>query len=206
MKKIPEHLPDLLYELSAVDRIPRSGLVEFLFDNFESIGGHSYKVCIVAYFLATILDADLEKVQTMALFHDTTETRAGDSNWIQKKYINRDEQTALEDQYKDLPAKFTEKLLKTIAEYEERKSIESKIVKDADNIAYFITLKQLEVKGNLEAKKRLQYQTQNLDYFFLDESKTLLRSILATNPNEWTMAQHQNTMNKNIHNVKGSTN
>jgi len=196
MKQNYPSIAKVLYELSNLNHIPRSGLIQFCFEDFESIAVHSYKVSFIAYFLAQIIGADLQKVLTMALFHDASETRVGDSNWIQKKYIKRDEKAAVTDQYVDLPSKIKDGLVSTIREYEERQSLESKIVKDADYIAYFITLKELALKGNQEAITRLEYETVNFDYLFNEESKVLLKEVLSTDPNSWTRELHKGTLKK----------
>ena len=192
------NLTDLLYELSNLNHIPRSGLVQFCFEDFESIAVHSYKVAFIAYFLAGQKGANREQVLTMAIFHDATETRVGDSNWIQKKYIKRDEAQALQDQYQYIAPELKKDLLSNLNEYELRLSTEAKIVKDADYLAYFLTLKELEVKGNLEAKRRLEYETKQLDFLFFAESKQLMQSILETDPNNWTRNLHKGTMKEAI--------
>lgn len=189
-------LANLLYELSNLNHIQRSGLVQFCYDNFETIAAHSHKVACIAYFLGTNLGANIEKVLTIALFHDATETRVSDINWIQKKYTSRNESLALHDQYAVIADSLKSSLLKLLEEYEIRQSLESKIVKDSDYIAYYITLRELEVKGNLEAKRRVEYETKDLNYMYLPESKELLREILKTDPNEWTRKLHIGTLKR----------
>jgi putative hydrolase of HD superfamily len=186
----------VLFEIAGLGRIPRSGLIQYCYEDFETIADHSHKVAYIAYFLAVMLNADIEKVLTMAIFHDVTETRVGDSNLPQKKYTIRNEQLAVKDQYSGLPAKLKSKLLAEIEEYEERKSLESKIVKDADYLAFYIVLKQLEFKGNKEAKIRLDLIRKKIDFLFLDESKKLLVAILKADPNDWSRAILSEIMKK----------
>lgn len=187
------------FELAGLGVIPRSGLIQYCYENFETIAGHSHKVAFIAYFLAIMLDADVGKVLSMSIFHDATETRVGDSNYPQKKYINRQEQMASQDQYSELSDKLKNALLANINEYEDRQSLESKIVKDADYLAFYIVLKQLEFKGNQEAKIRINLALNKADFLFLDESKTLLMEILNADPNQWTRSLLSETMKNKAH-------
>ena len=184
------------FELAGLGVIPRSGLIQYCYENLETIAEHSHKVAFIAYFLAVMLKADVAKVLIMAILHDAAETRTGDSNYPQKKYIDRHEAEAIRDQYSDLPSEIKNQLLPNILEYEERKSLESKIVKDADYLAFYITLKQLEFKGNQEAEIRTDMARKIIDFLFLDKSKELLKQILNADPNQWTRPLLLETMKK----------
>ena len=197
-------LVSLLFEIAGLGRIQRSGISQYCYEDFETIADHSYKVAITAYFLAKMFDADVEKVLTMAIFHDVSETRVGDSNLPQKKYINRNEIIATQDQYLKIPDKLKNKILTNIQEYENRISLESKIVKDADYIAFYITLRQLEFKGNQEAKMRLDLARKKIDFLFLNESKKLLKFVLKGDPNDWTRSLLAEAMNKRAYKHKVS--
>lgn len=198
MTSVNNSLPNLLYELSNLQMIQRSGISQFLFEDFESLAEHHYKVIFIAYFLAQKLMAkgknlDMKKVLVMAIFHDANETRTGDSNWIQKPYLTQDEEKATREQFGDIDKPLSGELLEILEEYEERKSLESHVVKDADYIEYFICLRQLEVKGNKEATERIRYETKQLGFLYTNEGKALLREVLAVDPNEWTRKNHLGT-------------
>jgi putative hydrolases of HD superfamily len=180
------NLVKVFFELAGLSVIPRSGLIQYCFENFETIAAHSHKVAFISYFLAIKLKADVGKVLTMAIFHDGTETRVGDSNYPQKKYIDRKESLAVTDQYSDLKVEEKEGLLKIIKDYEAKLSLEARIVKDADYLAFYIVAKQLELKGNQEAKFRIDLAKKKIDFLYLEESKKLLVEILNADPNSWT--------------------
>ncbi|MDQ6986109.1 MAG: HD domain-containing protein [Candidatus Dojkabacteria bacterium] len=188
------NLSNLLFELSNLDRIPRTGLYQFLYEDFESVASHSYKVALISFLLAKELELNIEKVLVIALFHDIAEIRTGDSNWINKPYVNGDEEAALNDQLNNFPDSSRENIKTVLDDYKKKDSIESKIVKDADYIEYFMSLKLLDMKGNKEAEKRLDYETKDLKFMRTDIGKDLLKNILKTDPNEWTRNIHNNTM------------
>lgn len=190
-----------LYELGNLSRVSRSGLYQFLYEDFESIAEHSYKVALIAYFLGKQLKADTSKILLIALFHDCAETRTGDGNWIQKPYIKTDEAAAIRDQL-GLVGKDGEEAIKAVGEYKTRDTVEAKIVKDADYIEYFMSLKILEMKGNKEATKRIGYETADLKFMYTKEGKALLKSVLATDPDEWTRVAHNQTMKEYKKKVK----
>ncbi len=84
-------------------RSPRTGY-QFLGTGGESVADHSFRMTIVGYVLASMEpEADGNKVVLMCLFHDLPETRTGDHNYVNKRYTQVDEESALEDQVRGLP-------------------------------------------------------------------------------------------------------
>jgi len=65
----------------------------------------------------------------MCLLHDTGEARTSDHNWIHKRYVSEDGDLVLSEQLDALP--FPE-LAEISLEYEERKTPEAIMAKDAD--------------------------------------------------------------------------
>lgn len=188
----------LLYELSNLNRVPRSGLYQFLYEDFESIAAHSFKVAVIAYFLARMMNLETGEVLLMALFHDCEETRTGDSNQIQKSYLNQDEEKAFSDQIKGIDAKLTEELIAMREKYKAKESEAAKVVKDSDYIEYFMSLKILSMKGNKEAMERIKYEMKNLDFMYTKVGKEVLKRVLETDPNEWTRSNHKGTMKNTV--------
>lgn len=191
-------LVNYLFELLNLDRVPRTGYYQFLCEDFESVASHSYKVAVIAYFLAKSLGLNAGKAVVTALFHDSEETRTGDSNWVQKPYLKQDESKSFSDQTALLSKNLTSNLVLLKKEYKQKKSDEAQVVKDADYIEYFMGLRILSMKGNREADKRLKYETKNLDFMYTKLGKQVLKEVLKTDPNEWTRVNHKGTMRKYI--------
>src|SRR6185369_12794021 len=84
---------------------------------------------------------DNEKILKLALMHDIAESRTGDVNYLTRQYTKRDEIKAFKDlSFGTIHESEISELSK---EYEERKSIESKIVKDADTLDVELELREL---------------------------------------------------------------
>jgi putative hydrolase of HD superfamily len=92
-----------------------------------------------------------EKIIKMALIHDIEETRTSDLSYVQKVYVNADGERAAKDLF---AGTILNDFYKSIfEEYEKRKSLEAKIVKDADNLDVDLELKELEERGSQMRKK-----------------------------------------------------
>lgn len=178
-----QRFTNLIFEASSLRKVARSHRQTLLTDDLsDNIASHSYTVIFIAYLLATAEKVDVEKVITMAIFHDLGETRSGDQNWVHKRYVKVDEDEILDDQLKMLTS--DNKVYEIMKEYNERKTKEAKIAKDADLLGQIILLKEYSEQGNKEAlvwlnggeqKKRLYSKT----------AKTIAKQILTTSPHDW---------------------
>ena len=174
-------LVEFFFETGSLKKIIRSHQQEFFTsDPSDNISSHSFRVAIIAFFLAILENADLQKTVAMALFHDLPETRSGDQNWVHKKYVKVFEEEIIKDQFKNLPKeKYLNQLLE---EYKKRKTKEAKIAKDADLIEQLLLLKEYELKGNKEAKKWLKTKRD----IKTRSAKLLASKIIKSDPGDWT--------------------
>lgn len=170
---------NFLFELTALKRLQRTGW-QILGSGEESIAEHSYMVAMISYLLAEQIGADIEKTLLIALFHDVEEARTGDAYRLAKLYVTIDKKKARQDGLNSLPNKT--RILKLLEEYEQRTSVESKIVKDADNLSLCLELKLLIEQGNTHAKEWLD---ANIAALQLTESKNLGKILLRTNSQAW---------------------
>lgn len=162
----------------------------------ESIADHSQRVAIIAYLLAKKSGEDPHKAIVMAAFHDIPETRTGDSNWHQKQYITQDEEKAWMAQL-ELMGEETEELKAFLREYKDRKTLVSKLVKDADNIEYVLSLKELALQGNQEAARRIQ-EDVHLDHLYTDIGKKVMKQLIKSKPNIWYQKDRKLTHKKYV--------
>ncbi|MFA6898422.1 MAG: HD domain-containing protein, partial [Candidatus Paceibacterota bacterium] len=86
--------------------------------------------------------------------------RVSDLNYVHQKYVERKEAKAVDDLTHTLP--FGKDILETIHEYEERKTPESILAKDADNLEWIISLKEQVDIGNTRAKDWINSALQRL--------------------------------------------
>ncbi len=174
-----QKLVDFLFEAATLKRLRRTGW-QILGENKESIAEHSFMVTVISLVLAENLKVNKEKVLTMALLHDFSETRTGDVYKLADLYVKVDEIKAAKDSFSNLPN--SGKMMRLIEDYEEEKTLEAKIVHDADILALVIELKQLVEKGNYQAKEWLE---ANLEALNLPQAKKLGEKIKESDSQEW---------------------
>ncbi len=142
MKRIAEFMMEACF----LKHLPRSGY-QYLGIGRESVAEHVYATTMFAFVLAQLTpEADRHRLMTMCLLHDLPETRVGDLNYVQKRYIEADEEKALADTVEQLP--FKEEIVAAIDEYNSAETLESKLAHDADQLALIIDLKYLKDIGH----------------------------------------------------------
>jgi len=126
-----EKLVSFLYEIGTLRKITRAHQQALLSQDLsDNIASHSFRAAFIGYFLAKELKADTDKVLKMCLLYDIEESRSGDQNWIHKRYVKVFEEEIRKEQLKDILN--SEELRELSREYQERKTLEAKIAKDAD--------------------------------------------------------------------------
>lgn len=142
---------EFLYEIGTLRNFDRQHVQHYglpCANNLE----HSFRVAFLALMLARKEGIkNEEKVLKMALLHDLAETRVGDIGYVQKVYVTADEERAAADLFANTVFEDLQK--EVLHEYKARKSPESKVVKDADNLDVDIEIKELEERGSLLPKK-----------------------------------------------------
>lgn len=146
-----------LIELQRLKRLARTGwTLRGLPNATESVASHSFGVCVTAMLLADEvkargLEVDCERLLRMALLHDWAETRVGDMPRTATNYFGAEARKSAEKlAFADLVngAGSTAAEYKEIfAEYEERRSLEARLVKAADVIDLLVQAYALERSG-----------------------------------------------------------
>lgn len=176
-------IASFLYEVGTLRKIARSHRQGLLTEDMsDNIASHSFRVSVIGYSLAMSAGVDADKVVKICLFHDIGESRSGDQNWIHKKYVKTFEDEIASDQFKPLP--FGKELHSLDLEYQERKSKEAKIAKDADVIDQILLLKEYAWAGNQEAATWLKHEN-HLKILLTKEGKALAKEIIKQKPSDW---------------------
>ena len=191
MKKVLKRdltpVADFLFEAGMLARTPRSGFF-FLGSGDQSVAEHINRVTYIGYVLAKMNGkVDLLKILQMCMFHDFAEARTSDPNYVHQKYLTRHEHEAIADLSKTIP--FGDDMVSTINEYEERKSLESLFVKDADNLEFILTLKEQKDIGNERAASWLPSAVNRLK---TKEAQELVKYILKTDSDNWWFGDKEN--------------
>jgi putative hydrolase of HD superfamily len=139
------NIAELLYQAHHLKRIQRTGY-QFLGPGQESVAEHSYSTTFIAYVMSQLEpDVDGLKLIAMCLLHDLPESRTGDLNYVQKRYLATDDSRALKDTTAGIP--FGADMARLIDEFESGYSVEAKLAKDADQLSFIIELRSLADMG-----------------------------------------------------------
>ena len=166
---------DFLFEAGMLAQTPRSGFF-FLGSGSQSIAEHLNRATYIGFALSQMAgNVNLSKVLQMCMFHDFAEARTSDLNYVHQKYVKSDEHTALSDLLKTLP--FGDEIFVVIKEYEERKTKESLLAKDADILELILSLKEQYDIGNERANTWIPSAIKRLK---TKEGKILGNKIIKT--------------------------
>jgi len=135
----------VLLELQRLKRLDRTGWVlRGLPPGAESVAAHSYGVALAAMLLADEcaargVEVDVGRVLRLALLHDLQETRTGDMPRAVADYYGREarkraERAAFDDVMRGAGAAHAARYGELHEDYEERASLEARLVKAADVI------------------------------------------------------------------------
>jgi putative hydrolase of HD superfamily len=175
-----KNIANFLFEAGMLKRTPRSGF-QFLGSGAESVAEHIFRTTYVGYALGKIeQNVDVDRLIKMCLFHDLPEARTGDLNYVNKKYVVADEQKAVRDLTTTLP--FGGELLDIINEYEEGKTAEALLARDADQLEMILALKEYKDIGNKYAEEWLGFSLKRLR---TEAAKDLAKIILETDSSLW---------------------
>jgi putative hydrolase of HD superfamily len=146
-----------LIELQRLKRLERTGwTLRGLPNGTESVASHSFGVCVTAMMLADEvkargLEVNCERVLRMALLHDWAETRVGDLPKTATDYFGADARKGAETSaFADIVAgagSAESEYRELYKDYEERVSLEARLVKAADVIDLLVQAYALERSG-----------------------------------------------------------
>jgi putative hydrolases of HD superfamily len=147
-----------LIELQRLKSLERTGwMLRGIAQGAESVAAHSYGVAVAAMLLADELrergiEVDMERVLRVALLHDWAEARVGDLPRTASEYFGaearkRAERAAFEDIVSGATRKAAARYSELHEEYEERASLEARLVKAADVIDLLVQALAFERAG-----------------------------------------------------------
>jgi len=175
-------ITQFLFEMGTMRKLPRIHRQVLLTDDVsDTIASHSYRVTLIGWFLAKLEGADPYKVVMMCLSHDMSEVRAGDHNWIHKRYVKIFDEEIRNEQLGGLPF---QELREIAGEYDKRESKESIVAKDADILDQIFLLKEYAWQGNKEAQ--IWLDRNEIIYRCKTESGTqIAKAIMEEAPSSW---------------------
>lgn len=146
-----------LIELERLKRLERTGwTLRGLPNGTESVASHSFGVGVTSMLLADLfvsegIEVDIQKVLRLALVHDWAEVRVGDmpktaSAYFGKEARKRAETAAFADVVSELAE--AKNYTELYDDYEQRRSLEARIVKVADVVDLLVEALALERAGH----------------------------------------------------------
>lgn len=182
MKKRDRDL-EFLYEIGTLRYIKRSW-VQFLRSDVASISEHIFRMAWIAMVIAKHEKAkDTAKILKMVLVHDIAESRTGDPHYVSRQYVKLNEDLAITDM---LEGTAVEKEFKALwKEYEERKTIEAKIAKDADNLDVDMDLRDYAGRDKELYTKWRPTRVAVYKRLYTKTARRLWKQIHTSNPHDW---------------------
>lgn len=171
---------DFLFETGVLAKTPRSGFW-LLGSGKQSVAEHLFRTAMIGYSLCKqCTGINEEKVIRMCLFHDLAEARISDLNYMSQKYVEKNEEEAINDLTENLP--FGDDIKELLREYHERTTRESIIAKDSDTIEWILSLKEQEDQGNKEAPQWIEYAYKRLK---TKQAQELAKEIKLRSSHAW---------------------
>ncbi len=186
---------EFIYEMGALRFMDRSWK-RFLNADFANNTEHLFRVTWIALIIAKGEGVtNTEKIVKMAIAHDIAESRTGDVDYLSRQYVERKEKMAIEDILRDTSVE--EEFLELLHEYELRQSIESRIVKDADNLDVDFELREQGVRGHdaLGTSKKSMRAEVHATKLFTETAKKIAKEIADSNPHAWHANSSRNRIN-----------
>jgi len=175
-----DSIANFLFEVGMLSKTPRSGY-QFLGSGKESVAEHVLRTIFVGYTLCKMNPAlDEFRVLKMCALHDLPEARTGDMNYVNKKYVAVDEEKAVRELTENLS--FGEDIKVFIDEFNKKETREAMAVRDADQIALILQLKEYGDLGNKYAEEWINYAMQRLS---TETGKKLAEKIIQTDSSNW---------------------
>lgn len=173
---------EFLYEMGSLRLMSRMWQ-RFFHSKMANVPEHIFRVAWIALMIAREEKVkDDEKILKMALLHDIVEGRTGDTDYISRQYNEQNDNLAIKDIFKDTVLE--KEFLEISKEYEERKCMAAKIVKDADNLDIDLELKEQfmdpVVRRKYESRKKFVRPI-----LFTKTAKKYWDLIYKTEPDDW---------------------
>ena len=174
------NIVNFLFETGMLNKTPRSGY-QFLGSGKESVSEHILRTVFVGYVLCKA-DASLNELRVlkMCVFHDLPEARTGDMNYVNKKYVDVDEDKAVRELTGNLP--FGSDIKALIDEFNKKETKEALIARDADQIALILQLKECGDLGNKYSDEWINFAMQRLS---TEVGKKLAQIVIKTDSSNW---------------------
>lgn len=191
-----KNIVNFIFEINQLKRQKHSGWWLAGVKNPDTVAEHALRTAQIGYILA-VMDgnANPEKVVSMLVIHDNGEARIGDQNKVSARYFsNGDEEAkAFFDQIKNLGNKIEQKWQKYFEEYNNRRTKEGIIAKDADWLEQAFQAKEYVDLGYTSAQDWINNVEKALE---TESAKKLFKEMKKTKFTDWWQGLKKMTYKK----------
>lgn len=175
---------DFLFEMGSIRFMERMWR-RFLRHDFANLAEHHFRMFWIAMVIAGHeKNVDTGKIAKMVLVHDIAESRTGDVDYLARQYTERNEELGIKDMLEGTVLK--DEFIKLWKEYEEKSSIEAKIVKDADNLDVdFELVEQAANGGSLKSALDPSRSIVAADKLYTKTAKSIYKQLQTSSPHDW---------------------
>lgn len=177
---------EFLFEVGCIRHIQRTWR-QFLNPDFANLTEHTLRVIWIALILAKHEGVtDTGHLVKLALVHDLSESRSVDVHYLSRQYATRHEDKAIAATLAE--TSIQEEFLALWHEVEERKTLPSQIIKDADNLDVDFELREQAALG-VQLTKDLAPMRKHVGEtkMFTETAKRMWQEVQTSNPNSWHM-------------------
>jgi len=191
-----KNIVNFIFELNQLKLLKHSGWKFAGVKNSDSVAEHTWRAAQIGYILAVMEgDANPETVVSIILIHDNPETRIGDQNKVSARYYsnNKAEANAFTDQLKNLGQEIEQKWQSYFKEFEQRKTKEGIIAKDADWLEQAFQAKEYLDQGYQAAEDWINNVSEAIE---TKSAKQLIQEMKRTKFTDWWQGLKKMTYKK----------
>jgi len=147
-------MTNFFFELGQLKRVKRSGWWLININDPENVAEHSHRAAAIGFVMAKLDGADANKTAMMCLFNDLHEARINDLHKVGQRYIDfkQAETKAHKEQMENLPKEIGNDIFGLHEEFQQQKTKESIIARDADLLENALQAKEYIEAGYKDAQ------------------------------------------------------
>ncbi len=180
----PSNDINFLFEMGTIRYIDRMWR-RFSTPHFANLAEHHFRVFWIAMIIAAQeKNVDTGKMAKMVMVHDIAESRTGDVDYLARQYVVRNEELGIRDMLEQ--TSIEKEFYELWQEYETRESLESKIIKDADNLDCDFEYAEQSAQGNQLFKDMANMRIEKVrPRLYTKTAKKLFDEMKQANPHDW---------------------
>ena len=175
-KRMTKDYTNFLFSVGMLRQVPRSWQTFLHGYRPANVSEHTIRVAFISMIAAIEEGANPGRCVMMALCHDLLEVFTNDHNYIQRQCVTKHDPKALDFLTQDLPDNFKHYLLLLMKEFEEQKTLEARIVEEADLLDCDFEIEEIRSAG-LEIASQFMIQRRSTIPYRVEACEDMLRKL-----------------------------